>query len=146
CFQANSQFSHENGSNVRKCDLHHNDLIHRGKFDATRTMARHAFGVILLALMPFCANAQSGRITFSGRLVMPTCAAPAESVSRSFVAETASVQHCGSASGSSTRPYHLYVAPVSAHTDDQVLNYFFHYVTSTPGQHQAPALMTLQYD
>jgi len=103
--------------------------------------------------VPFIADAQEGRIAFSGAVVTPTCSiatpviAMAADVSNA-VNETRQLTCATSANASLTMPqsYALTVVRLSSLVPDRVLKYFDTYVKAERPGAADPVLLTQAYD
>ncbi|GLQ86730.1 hypothetical protein GCM10007898_02960 [Dyella flagellata] len=95
-----------------------------------------------LSCLSFGANAETGTITFVGSVVTPTCQVSTDT----SVHDAAADHSCGLEKDKSVRTYRLTTQAIQADSNDQVLRYFFNYLTSAEGHAQHPVLMTLQYD
>ena len=129
-------------------DLHiANRRVHRREM-ACALVSRARIGLLVatLSCLSFGVKAQTGTITFVGTIVAPTCQVSTDAPSELPVHEGAADQSCGSQKDKSVRSYQLSTKPIQADSKDQVLRYFFNYVTSADNHAQQPVLMTLQYD
>jgi hypothetical protein len=103
--------------------------------------------------VPFIANAQEGRVTFSGAVVTPTC-----SVATPVIAMVADVPSAvtearqltcatsGNASVAVPQSYALTVVRLSSSVPDRVLKYFDDYVRASRSDAADPVLLTQVYD
>lgn len=98
-----------------------------------------------MALAPGLALAGQGRISFSGRIVEPTCPTSDAAITNiDKLPRHMTCDHAGSATPS--RGYALSVTRLDGNPEDRVLSYFAAYVrASNPGA-GAPVLLTKVYD
>jgi hypothetical protein len=103
--------------------------------------------------VPFIADAQEGRITFSGAVVTPTCSVATPVIAmaadvRSAVKETRQLTCATSANASLTVPqrYALTAVLLSSSVPDRVLKYFDDYVRASRSDAADPVLLTQVYD
>ena len=105
-------------------------------------------------VIPSTAVAASGRITFSGAIVEPTCSvstadntAAAVDVSQTEVRmERQACNRSGNASEGASPIYVLTVMRLSGSVSDQVLKYFDAYVKEGRSDGADPVLLTQTYD
>jgi hypothetical protein len=112
----------------------------------THPCRRCWFLLPLLFALSLPVKAQTGTVTFVGAIVVPTCQAGPALSPVSAVSSEGSLGSCGVVKDKSVGFYHLTQTPITAHTSDALLNYFFHYTVSGTDQHQPPVLMTLDYE
>jgi hypothetical protein len=104
--------------------------------------------------IPSTAVAASGRITFSGAIVEPTCSvSTADNTAAAVDASQTEVRmdrlacnRSGNASGGASPTYALTVMRLSGSVSDQVLKYFDAYVKEGRSDGADPVLLTQTYD
>ena len=115
--------------------------------------------ILFLALIAICTTvitipeveAQTGKIVFSGAVVVPTCAIPPSiSVSESVLQNAPMQRQCPNGSAVPTSGIQQYiqtVVPLSGATNDRLLNYFYGYLAaeSTLSAKRA-RLITVSYE
>lgn len=104
---------------------------------------RATVGAVLWALvMTANAHAADGRISFSGSVVVPTCA-PALISNPAGAMPRDQRSHC--AQGSVTTPYTLRLEPAAAHATSQLVGYYADYVRAS-GRTEPVWVATQIYD
>lgn len=105
------------------------------------------------AFIPSTAVAASGRITFSGAIVEPTCSVSAtdrpvvvDATQAEILMERLACNRSGNASGGGSPIYALTVMRLSGSVQDQVLKYFDAYVKAGRPDVADPVLLTQTYE
>lgn len=98
-------------------------------------------------LAPVLAFAGEGRISFSGRIVEPTCETSEAAITHFGIGRLPHRMACGLAgSAAPSRGYVLSVTRLGSDAPDRVLRYFATYVRAADPSDAHPVLLTKVYD
>jgi hypothetical protein len=101
--------------------------------------------LVAMTFAPTLALAQQARISFSGRIVEPTCSTSDAAVTNiDKLPRHMTCDHAGSSTPS--RGYALSVTRLDGNPEDRVLSYFATYVRASNTGPVAPVLLTKVYD